>query len=243
MKVLISILSMSLVLGPSYAAAPLARDEGDQIWQAPYIPEDSKPLPPQPIIEEPAKNPHWNSTVRSLEQDLRQGKVRERTDRALSVLIWQLVYQLKRYGHHSAARRIEWQWKSRWKGYLVTHRGIGDHTPLSTWLSEVYFYTESLIGLGLMEFFHLDDILVINYALPVVFNPCSPEWDSAEYNLHFSPFIGVLGYWSAFGVCVALTANVYSILCFAPGVLAEQILVQSGVASWLSDATYDLFCS
>ena len=94
-----------------------------------------------------------------------------------------------------------------------------------------------------MELTHLDDIKIVNYAVPVAFDPCNPEWDQPEYKLHFVPLAGVATYWAVWGGCMAGTTGAgYSVICTPVATYTEKYVVRYP-APKASDRIYDRRCS
>jgi len=181
-----------------------------------------------------------------VEKQIKRVGMRRRTLHVTSHIIRFSVYNLRRKGHHSEANKIWKEWISTHKrqlsNYLI-NRDLGDHKPVSIWLATVHDTLLLLLGEEAFRYLHLDDIRIINYALPVVFNPCDTAWDKAEYNLHFSPLTGVIGYWATFIGCMyGSLGTLWSIACEPGGTMVETILLVD-LAPALSDFVYDISCN
>lgn len=163
------------------------------------------------------------------------------TDRNLNAMIRLAIFNLRLQGRGDLADQIKDEWENQWQGALVTQtmlKDLGDHEPLSQWLAVVTATIELVIGPQAMKFLHLDDLVIINYAIPVVFNPTDPEWDQAEYKLHFVPLAGVTAYWGSYIACVGATwGGGIVFLCTPVGMISENLVVKF-VAPKMSDRVY-----
>ncbi len=188
-------------------------------------------------------NPEVNETVNAVARDLGADRVAKRTNAALDRLIRIAAWRLKKEGHKDLANQIESEWRNEYSRYLTfIFVDLGDHNPLSEWLNEVYQSLRATLGDAVLKRFHLDDIWVINYAIPVVFKPCLPEWDKAEYKLHFVPFAGSVTYWAAYISCtIAVAAMDFAFFCSPVGSFAEMGMVTL-IAPGLSDGIYQRRC-
>lgn len=189
----------------------------------------------------PLTNRSARESAERLRDDLLKGRVGQRTNAALDAIISVSVQQLRASGYEQEAVRLQEEWESKWFGYVMRLRDLGDHAPLSLWLADVYNRLENLLGEQLMSWLHLDDIKIINYAIPVVFRPCNEEWDSAEYKLHFVPLSGVLAYWGAVIPCWVATSGIASFLCSPLGMLSEHVMTRF-LAPGISDRAYRVAC-
>jgi hypothetical protein len=182
------------------------------------------------------------TTVAKMRRDLRNGKALEKTHISLNALVRFGAFQLRMHGHPEEADKLLDEWQSEFSPMFLNTKGLGDHEPLSDWLAIWYVTLELLLGETFMKMTHLDDINIINFAIPVVFNPCDPEWDKPEYNLHFTPLAGVLTYWVAWGACVGATYGSGIIfICSAIGSAGEHIMV-TFFAPKISDRIYERRC-
>jgi hypothetical protein len=174
----------------------------------------------------------------------------KRGDLAIKALVRLGCFEL-RVGGHTA----EWQTWCRdlsfIDGYLermVLAKDLGDHAPLSLWLAMFSDMLELAIGPKAMSFLHLDDIDVLNYGIPVVFNPeaenawCleTPGGDCRkEYGLHFTPFSGVCAYWAAYIGCTGATWGGGIVFICTPIGMATEYLVVKYVAPKVGPKIYD----
>lgn len=165
---------------------------------------------------------------KSLRRELRKGDLAESTDKTIKGMIELAVSLLGERGFYQEAASVEVEFKDRWEGYFVrAHmRGLGDHKPYSEWLALTYDLLRLTLGDQVLKFWHLDDLYILNYAIPVVFDPENPDWDKKEYGLHFVPFSGVLTYWTIWIGCEIYTfATGHVFPCSPAGSLGETIMV------------------
>lgn len=191
---------------------------------------------PTPLL----KGKH-NKHVMALKADLLNGRLAERTNIALDILLAVAVNKLKREGFEFEAEKIKKEWQENWFGYIVRVRDIGDHDPMSEWLAVTYFKIESLLGPDLMAWLHLDDLWVLNHAIPVLFKPCSLEWDKVEYKKHFVPACSVFAYWGTMIPCMVFTTGLGTFFC-SPGAMLSENLMKKFIAPGLSDRVYEASC-
>lgn len=176
-----------------------------------------------------------------LGMDIRQGRMLERTNAALNAMIRLGAYRLRKAGHDADADILETEWDRDWNGYIYTvGRGLGDHRPMSQWLAMKYAMLEFILGEKLCRALRLDDIKVVNFALPVVF-ACVDNVSETEYGLHFIPLSGVIGYWTSFFVCVGGTWGTGFLWC-GPIALGVEFLSVHAVAPALNRPVWGLFC-
>ena len=155
------------------------------------------------------------------------------TTLALDVMIRTSVALLNREGFRADADRIEAEWNAHYVNLATLD--LGDHSPLSRWLVDVYDRTESRVGIKLMEVFYLTDMKVMNFAPPVVFRPESV--DEPEYLKHFVPLASAVTYWGSYAGCSALLQFPVTLAC---GLVARvpRKLMEKEVAPRLGHETY-----
>ncbi len=172
----------------------------------------------------------------ALRQDFESGDrvaLAVRTNKAIDALVRVAVRQLDKKGFNRDADRIAVEWSMRYDGALVksvTMGDLGDHAALSGWMQIVYLLLEAKLGTPLMEILHLDDLNVLNLAIPVVFHmdiiDDAESIDGPEYGRHFEPFAGVLAYWTTWIGCeVATWGGGLFIICTPAGMAAEFVTV------------------
>lgn len=177
-----------------------------------------------------------------------------RGDAAIKNWVRLVSFMLKRRGYDEEAEKLSSEYRMLYSTSIVNfYFGVsdklGDHPPLSKWLALWYVIIEAKLGTRVCELLHLDDINILNYSVPVVFQPKGDErfppiiaWGKEEYSLHFVPFSGVVAYWTTYAVCVGATwgAGAIAFICTPIGDVAEKIMVKS-IAPPLSDRVYDRF--
>lgn len=162
-------------------------------------------------------------------EDLRT--VAARADFTTAAIIRLGVWALKRNGHTIIAEKIAVERLSFEKYYENTvlygsTKDLGDHDPYSVWLSVVYEILLFKLGQEMMEFLHLDDIKIINFGIPVVFNP-EIAFNQKDYMQHWNPFWGVVAYWSVWGACqVGTSGTGWFLVCTPAGMVGEYTTVR-----------------
>src|SRR3972149_2026155 len=125
-------------------------------------------------------------------QEIREGRMRERSNMALNAIVRFAAFKLKAKGHKAKANQLIKEWEGKWSGYIMhVGRDLGDHRPLSQWLAEKYAMLELILGADLCHMLRLDDLKIINYAIPVVFS-CVDNVNEVEFGKHFIPFSGTV---------------------------------------------------
>lgn len=176
----------------------------------------------------------------------------KRTDKTIDFLINQAVETLKAKGRQGEAAQLLLEYQTNknlvektYFLYLAGDKALGDHKPLSDWLAEVYNRLEGIFGAEYMKVSRLEHIKIINYGVPVTFQPRgdsrnNDKWDINEYRLHFVPLSGVATFWTVWTVCVGTTSgaiNITAFVCIAPAE-ASRIKVEKDVAPYVSDVVY-----
>jgi hypothetical protein len=173
--------------------------------------------------------------------DLKNIQIRTRLHKVVSAMIENGTLALAEAGHMNEANRIRREWQVVEKKIFGLSDALGDHRPLSQWLANVYNSMERILGKARMEALHLDDIYIVNYAVPVVITPKN-GWDKNEYSLHFVPFTGVVVFWSSLRACMnAFGGNKYlRQYCYRISSTLER-RVTSDIAPRLSNFVFDKF--
>lgn len=180
-----------------------------------------------------------------------------RSDQALDNLVRRGVSELHKRGWHGLANQKQSEWERNYRGYLsmrVTGYGdIGDHKPLSQWLADFYDAIEEKLGVTICKALHLSDIKTFNYAIPVVFNPCTFDMGSVsisrkdEYRNHFAEgavyygLMPVVTYWVVDIACLFGTSGIGVFFCGPIANFAEMACAE-WIAPKLSDRVYDRAC-
>jgi hypothetical protein len=145
---------------------------------------------------------------------LGQVQFNERAQIAINQMVLAANEALAESGYGSEAAQNQQEWDQNFSSYFLAFDifNLGDHKPLNAWLDTFYKKTESRLGLPVMKLLHLDDIRVINYAIPVVFQPAGDKrngdhWNRVEYSLHFVPFATVVTYWGSLTACKLISLH------------------------------------
>lgn len=169
--------------------------------------------------------------------DMAELKVPARVKATLDEAFKIAVRALAESGHRQDAVRLEREWKALAPKFFGPVEGLGDHRPLSQWLARTYSMLEQRLGSARMKDLHLDDIYVVNYAIPVVIDPTGP-WNKREYGRHFIPLSGVVTYWSTLKECMS-RFNSYRLCDRAAEFLEKRVMADVGPK--LSDYVYMRF--
>ena len=176
-----------------------------------------------------------------LESDNKQmAALMRRTDAAMDAALTLAMKELKKRGRADVADDLLMGWEGQYQRTLFHgERGIGDHTPISQWLSERYRTIEFILGRDFCINSHIASIHTINHALPVVFKPCSFDMNGVqhervvEYVNHFAKdqdygYHGLgmeVSYWAMYIGCSAATAGTgFVFVCGLAGGITEKIL-------------------
>lgn len=131
----------------------------------------------------------FNEAVQALIQDLaRQGKTLEAQELS------------ERWGRDGGAAQFE-------MAFSFGFDDLGDHAPLFTWLEAYIVKLEDKFGAIISRLPVVQNIRMMNFAIPVVFAPASSRWQIAhqdnriEYRKHFIPFANLITYYVANYAC------------------------------------------
>lgn len=169
----------------------------------------------------------------SMEYD-RTGKgIAQLMEQTVNNMVVEGTNQLYAHGYKDVADRYIHEFES-FKSQIANSYDLGDHEPWSQWLVKFYADLVKYLGQDLVNFLHLDDINIINFALPVVWHP--KLYDIDEYRKHFVPLAGSLTYWSAYIACSVITYGQGAIflICTPIGTVCEKVMVIH-IAPGLSD--------
>jgi hypothetical protein len=153
---------------------------------------------------------------------------------------------LMEQGYAQEAMSLQKEWDHNYSGEFTAVQlfDLGDHQPMNAWLADYYKKLQDKLGAPILRLTHVDDINVLNYAIPVVFQPKGDKrngdhWNDVEYSKHFIPFISVAAYWAGYVGCRAATKvhPAFKRYCsVAAGALKN--LVRSTVAPKLSNLAF-----
>lgn len=162
----------------------------------------------------------------------------EKADRSVERMVSLSTFKLKKSGYRELALNYETEYYAVFHKritMMVTARlegrlgDIGDYAPMSEFLVRLDQDLTRRLGPKIMAFTHLEDIRIINYTIPVVFNFESIPDEAispAEYKKHFVPFGGVVAYWGVSIFCdVATWGTGYWIVCTPAGLLAKYATI------------------
>ena len=169
------------------------------------------------------------SQLRQVRGEIRGNKLPQRTDFVIETIIKRSVQILRAKGHEAEADLVWREYQDNFKGFVtleVMKCDLGDFAPLNDYLAGVLEILRFTLGEFLMDQFHLSDIRILNYAIPVVFHPCNSDWSNKkEYRLHFVPFSGVVTYWSVWLGCTIAGGLPIPLACSAAGTLGKQLMI------------------
>jgi hypothetical protein len=118
--------------------------------------------------------------VRDMQMQISLTAQAERGDAAIKAMLGVACLELIRVGRADLCDDLKADYADAFDGYLtrmVNEEDMGDHTPLSLWLAIVTDLLQLTLGPQVMEWTHLDDLRIMNYAIPVVFHPqASSDW-------------------------------------------------------------------
>lgn len=146
----------------------------------------------------------------------------EYADEALENLLRRADGVLRKNGQVALANDIATDYSLFYRGGFVSmafgEKEMGDHPPMSEWIDKTHMKIEKAIGDFWCKFWHFHDLFILNYGLPVVWNPS--KYDLPDYKDHFSGHLiggffwehhgvaGVISYWVIEGVCSGFTGGV-----------------------------------
>jgi len=175
--------------------------------------------------------------TKNLERAVRMGRLSERTNHAITNILYLAVVELRWRGKYKIANKIWNEWNSQYS-FELGDRKPGDHEVLSKWIG----ITCEVLKFQLGTFYYtarIDDLENLNVYLPVVFSCVAT--DVTDYQSHFTPFLGIVVYWGAFFSCAIGTAGTAIMLC-APASTACEYLTVNTVAEPSGKFLYNLNC-
>lgn len=142
-----------------------------------------------------------DSAVRkSITTRLNAGDTHKLAEEAMGNLIEFAAQKLESRNREGDAFQLRDEWANHYSGVVLgAVSDVGDHEPLSAWISLWYAAMSGEFGDKFMEQSHLKDLWIMNAVLPVVFKPhASEDWCAeqlhkypadtceAEYRRHFA---------------------------------------------------------
>lgn len=174
-----------------------------------------------------------NDVAKALEND--NIAAAQYADLALENLLSTAQGVLRANGHDRLADDIDLEflmnYKNGFEHMALGIKEIGDHPPMSQWLTTVHDRIEDAIGNFLCEFFRFHDIFILNHGFPVILKPS--KYSLKEYKDHFAGHpiwgwfwehhgvAGVITYWVVQGVCSGMTSGL-GLVTFACGPIASM---------------------
>jgi len=178
-----------------------------------------------------------------------QFQLASKTQKALNAMIAASNEALAERGFVEEAQGYQRQWDQNFASYFTAMQldDVGDHAPMSAWLSNYYNKTRDRLGDPVMKLLHLDDLYTINYTMPVVFHPKGDtkgqdHWNQLEYQRHFVPFASIVTYWGSFASCRAFAFRVAPLKqwCSSISMILRGVM-KGTIAPKLSDYIYKKF--
>ncbi len=185
------------------------------------------------------------SAVQAATEQLHKGEVNKVLRAALERVVEASINVLNEFGQSQYAKQKEQEWMASFS--IKTHSvlDLGDHEPLSQWLSDFYKNIEAKVDAKWIRLFSLGDIKVFNYGIPVAASPRSnpangQDWGIQEYGLHFVPVASASVYWISSQACSLAIPLPWSLGC---GVAARlpRYAMEHFAGKPLSDHVYNLF--
>jgi len=167
----------------------------------------------------------------------------KRLDAVVESTIHRGAAALREMGEGTEADRIEAEYAVAYTGYFVRQYEnggipveIGDHAPLNLWLELVHAALHIKLGDDLCRYLHVHDLFIVNFAVPVVFNP--KRYDLLDYKDHFAGhplsawkwehhgLAGVVTFWAVNITCGAATfgMGLVTFACSPIAGLAESVM-------------------
>jgi hypothetical protein len=177
--------------------------------------------------------------------EIDQGRIGSVTLETIDILVKESVDELIAAGHIDEAYDIQVGWNqtsASMDRFALQPFDLGDHAALNDYLTQMYNQMEAVMGDTVLKSTRLYDIKIINYAIPVVFDPRmeSGKWShpepKVEYSKHFVPFASMMTYWIARVGCQVSGAPKQ--VC-GPVAGVSEHLMKTRLGGQLSDQVYD----
>jgi len=165
-----------------------------------------------------------------------------RTKITIATIVNISALELVRHGHMKEAAMLRDEWQSQNVRHFTNNLSIydiGDYTPLNQWLADWYDKIESKIPEKIFNLTRLKDIKILNYGIPVAFDPSNESWDKEEYRKHFVPFSATISYWSFKAGCkISSLQPIPGLICDVAAKGFEKAMYRR-IGPNLSDKIYD----
>lgn len=186
-------------------------------------------------------------------KDVKNGKLRARTNKTVDAMVKVSVAELKRKGAVKLSEKITQEYETTYHDFMggdeedfilpfrSGFRPVGDHAGVE-WLLKIHANIEFVLGETICRAIRLHDIWTLAMTIPVVFS-CEDNVDQMEYFLHFDPFAGIVSYWVSYAICSgASMASGMVFACGFIGMAVEQIVTRF-IAPPLSPSCWKKACS
>lgn len=164
--------------------------------------------------------------------------VKAYADQAVNGALSRAYDELRKKGHGDVADSIEREWNSVYgASFFSDTHNIGDHKPISQWLSDKYELIEGFLGVEVCKATHISDIKTLNSGITTTIHPGTFPMDNVsgdrqvEYVRHFAGgpsgddtyygVIPVIIYWS---VNIGLTAAGVPVVSSLIASVAERLM-------------------
>lgn len=177
-----------------------------------------------------------------------------RVDTAMGHIIAMSNVVLKAYGEQKLADTITREYQANYTHafksmFAMDSKEIGDHAPFSHWLKIVHEQIEEAVGLTVCKWFHLHDIMILNYGLPTIMRPAIVDFkdfqDAFAGHLIWGVFwehhgvAGIVSYWLVNYACGGVTSGL-GLITYICGPIAgvsesfvdQQLAPPIGKAIW-----------
>lgn len=186
-------------------------------------------------------------------------RMQKRVDAAANGALNVAVGELKKKGKFELSDQIKTEWQMYYGSSLfASNRNIGDHKPVSQWLSDRYEQIELVLGKSFCINSHIADLKSLNFGVPVVFHPCNFPMDMikdprvVEYKRHFcggtagddeyNGVLPVVSYWAVYVGCEAASQGLGFVAVCGMAATGVEKFIQNFVAGAVSDRIYNKSC-
>lgn len=174
-----------------------------------------------------------------------------KTDTALNAIIKIAVLNLKKHGFYTDARKLEWDWNTKYSNFVekaVSQRDIGDFEPLSKYLAAAYELLEYKLGYQICYLLRLTDIKSLLYCIPVCFKLlCKVGLDEFElhfvHDLKYRGLLPVITYWTSLIVCSIATFGAGVFFICSPIAMGIEFAMDRWVGPAVAPKLWNLVCT